>query len=78
VTNAVAPAVADAAVYGQRCDLNIDEASWKEHGKRRTLWTLVTTQLSVFVSTTGRSAAVLKALGGEWDSAYALSEQLTV
>ena len=56
----------EAAVYVQRCDLNIDETPWKERGKRRTLWTLVTTQLSVFAITTGRSVAVLRQLVGEW------------
>jgi len=59
VTNAVAPAVEEAAVYVQSCALNIDETPWKERGKRRTLWTMVTTQLSVFAITSGRSVAVL-------------------
>jgi len=49
----------------QSCDLNIDETRWKERRQRRTLWALVTTQLSVFVITTGCGAAVLKALVGE-------------
>ena len=66
VTSAVTPAVEEAAVYVQSGDLNIDETSWKGQWKRRTLWTLVTTQLSVFVITKGRSAAVLQALVGEW------------
>lgn len=64
VTNAVAPAVEEAAVYVQSCDLNIDETRWKERRQRRVLWTMVTTQLSVFAITQGRGAAVLKALGG--------------
>jgi transposase len=78
VTQAVAPAVADAAVYVQSCDLNMDETSWKEQWKRRTLWTLVTTQLSVFVITKGRSVAVLKALVGEWYSGLLTSDRAKV
>jgi len=78
VTNAVAPAVEEAAVYVQSCDLNIDETSWKEQWKRRTLWTLVTTQLSVFVITKGRSAAVLKALVGQWYSSILTSDRAKV
>jgi len=65
VTQAVAPALEEAAVDVQSCDLNIDETRWKERRQRRTLWALVTTQLSVFVITTGCGAAVLKALVGE-------------
>ena len=78
VTQAVAPAVEDAAVYVQSCDLNMDETSWKEQWKRRTLWTLVTTQLSVFVITKGRSVAVLKALVGEWYSGLLTSDRAKV
>src|SRR5215471_16328997 len=66
MTNAVAPAGAAAAVYVQSCDLNIDETPWKERGKRRGLWTLVTPQLRVFAITTGRGVAVLQQLVGEW------------
>ena len=66
VTNAVAPAVEEAAVYVQSYDLNIDETSWKEQRKRRTLWTMVTSQLSVFTIATGRGVAVLQKLVGEW------------
>jgi transposase len=65
VTKAVAPAVEEAAVYVQSCDLNIDETTWKERWKRRTVWTLVTTQLSVFTIATGRGAAVLQKLVGK-------------
>jgi len=78
VTNAVAPAVEEAAVYVQSCDLNIDETSWKEQRKRRTLWTMVTTQLSVFAITKGRGAAVLKALVGEWYSSILTSDRAKV
>ena len=78
VTNAVAPAVEEAAVYVQSCDLNIDETPWKERGKRRTLWTLVTTQLSVFAITTGRGVAVLQQLVGEWYSGILTSDRAKV
>jgi transposase len=78
VTNAVAPAVEEAAVYVQSCDLNIDETPWKERGKRRTLWTMVTTQLSVFTITTGRSVAVLREVVGEWYSGILTSDRAKV
>lgn len=78
VTSAVAPAVEEAAVYVQSCDLNIDETPWKERGKRRTLWTLVTTQLSVFTITTGRGVAVLQQLVGEWYSGILTSDRAKV
>jgi transposase len=75
VTKAVAPAMEEAAVYVQSCDLNIDETTWKERWKRRTLWTLVTTQLSVFTVATGRGAAVLQELVGEWYSGTITSDR---
>ena len=78
VTNAVAPAVEEAAVYVQSWDLNIDETPWKERWKRRTLWTMVTTQLSVFTITTGRGAAVLRELVGEWYSSILTSDRAKV
>jgi transposase len=78
VKNAVAPAVEEAAVYVQSCDLNIDETPWQERGKRRTLWTLVTTQLSVFTITTGRSVAVLRELVGDWYSGILTSDRAKV
>src|SRR5215213_8527917 len=78
VTTAVAPAVEEAAVYVQSCDLNIDETPWKECGKRRTLWTMVTTQLSVLTITTGRSVAVLRELVGEWYSSVLTSNRAKV
>jgi transposase len=78
VTNAVAPAVEEAAVYVQSCDLNIDETPWKERGKRRTLWTMVTTQLSVFTITTGRSVAVFRELVGDWHSSILTSDRAKV
>jgi transposase len=75
VTKAVAPAVEEAAIYVQSCDLNIDETTWKERWKRRTVWTLVTTQLSVFTVATGRGAAVLRKLVGEWYSGTITSDR---
>jgi hypothetical protein len=78
VTQAVAPAVEEAAVYVQSCDLNIDETPWKECGRRRTLWTMVATQLSVFVITTGRSVAVLREVVGEWYSSILTSDRAKV
>ena len=78
VTNAVAPAVEEAAVYVQSCDLNIDETPWKERRKRRTVWTMVTTQLSVFAITTGRGAAVLRELVGDWYSSILTSDRAKV
>jgi transposase len=78
VTTAVAPAIEEAAVYVQSCDLNIDETPWKEQQKRRTLWTLVTTQLSVFAITTGRGVAVFQQLVGEWYSGILTSDRAKV
>jgi transposase len=78
VATAVAPAVEEAAVYVQSCDLNIDETPWKERGKRRTLWTLVAMQLSVFAITTGRGVTVLQQLVGEWYSGTLTSDRAKV
>jgi transposase len=78
VTKAVTPAVEEAAVYVQSWDLNIDETPWKERWKRRTLWTMVTTQLSVFAITTGRGVAVLQQLVGEWYSSILTSDRAKV
>jgi transposase len=66
VTQAVAPAVEEAALYVQSCDTNIDETPWREQRRRRWLWTVVTTQVSVFAIASGRGAAVLQALVGDW------------
>ena len=46
-----------------RC--NIDETGWKETGKRRWLWTMVTTIATVFVVSTSRSGPALRQLLGE-------------
>jgi len=65
VTQAVAPAVADALLYVQTHDTNVDETPWWEHDQRRWLWTVVTVQVSVFAVAASRGAAVLEALLGE-------------
>jgi transposase len=65
VTQAVAPAVAEAQLYVQTCATNVDETPWQEHRQRRWLWTVVTAQVSVFAIATSRGAAVLGALLGE-------------
>jgi len=75
VTQAVAPAVAEAAVYVQSCDTNIDETPWREQQRRRWLWTVVTTQVSVFTIATGRGAAVLQELVGEWYAGIITSDR---
>ena len=46
-----------------RC--NIDETSWKEAGKRRWLWTMVTTVASFFYVATSRNGPALRHLLGE-------------
>jgi transposase len=75
VTNAVRPAVEEAAVYVQSCDANIDETPWKERRQRRWRWTMVTPQLSVFTVAKGRGVAVLQALVGEWYSSILTSDR---
>jgi transposase len=75
VTRAVAPAVEEAAVYVQRCDTNIDETPWREQQYRRWLWTVVTTQVSVFVIATGRGTAVLQTLIGQWYAGIIASDR---
>jgi transposase len=75
VTTAVAPAVEEAAVYVQSWDANIDETPWKERWQRRWLWAMVTAQVSVFTIATGRGAAVLQGLVGEWYSGIITSDR---
>lgn len=75
VTKAVAPTVEEAADYVQSCDLNIDETRGKERRQRRWLWTMVTTQLSVFTVATGRGTAVLQQLVGKWDGGTITSDR---
>jgi hypothetical protein len=64
-TQAVAPAVAGAQLYGQTHDTNVDETPWWEHDQRRGLWTVVTVQVRVFAGAASRGAAGLEALLGE-------------
>jgi transposase len=75
VTNAVTPAVEEAAVYVQSCDANIDETPWREQRQRRWLWARVTAQISVVTVAKGRGAAVLQALVGEWYSSILTSDR---
>jgi transposase len=66
VTQAVTPAVEEAAVYVQSCDAHIDETPWRERRQRRWLWAVVTTQLSIFTVAKGRGTAGLREVVGEW------------
>ena len=75
VTQAVTPAVEEAAVYVQSCDANIDETPWRERRQRCWLWAIVTAQLSVFTVATGRGVAVLQALVGEWYAGIITSDR---
>ena len=75
VTQAVTPAVEEAAMDVQSWDANIAETPWKEHRQRRWLWTMVTTQLSVFTVAKGRGVARLQALVGEWYSGIITSDR---
>jgi transposase len=45
--------------------VNVDETGWKEAGKRRWLWVVVTQAATLFQVASGRGAAVLRALLGE-------------
>ncbi len=62
VTQAVAPAGAEAQLYGQTQDTNVEETPWWEHEHRRWLWTVVTAQVRVFALAPARGAAVRQAL----------------
>jgi transposase len=75
VRQAVAPAVEEARGYVQSCQTNVDETSWQEQRQRRWLWTVVTAQVSVFVIATGRGAAVLRMLVGEWYAGIITSDR---
>jgi transposase len=59
----------------QSCHTNIDETPWKEKYQRRWLWTVVPPHLSVFAIATGRGAAVLQALLGEWYAGVVTSDR---
>jgi len=75
VRQAVAPAVEEARGYVQSCHTNVDETSWQEQRQRRWLWTVVTAQVSVFVIATGRGAAVLRMVVGEWYAGIITSDR---
>jgi len=76
-TQAVAPAVADALLYGQTHDTNVAETPWGEHDQRRWLWTVVTVQVSVFAVAAARGAAGLEALRGELYAGVVTSDRAT-
>jgi transposase len=78
VTTAVTPAVEEAAGYVQSWDANIDETPWKERRQRRWLWTMVTTQVSMFSIATGRGVTVLQELIGEWYDGILTSDRAKV
>ena len=78
VTQAVAPAVEEAALYVQTHDTNVDETLWKEQNHRRWLWTVVTVQVSVFTVAPSRGATVLAALLGELYAGIVTSDRAKV
>lgn len=49
----------------QAAVVNVDETGWKECGKRRWLWVVVTQAATLFQVASGRGQAVLRALLGE-------------
>jgi transposase len=49
----------------QAAVVNVDETGWKEAGKRRWLWVVVTQAATLFQVASGRGVAVLRALLGE-------------
>ncbi|HWQ15816.1 MAG TPA: transposase [Roseiflexaceae bacterium] len=55
-------AIHSAVLQQQRC--NIDETGWKEGGKRRWLWTMVTSVATFFLVSTSRSVPALRQLLG--------------
>jgi transposase len=56
-----------------RC--NIDETGWKERGKRRWLWTMVTAIATLFVVTSSRAGPALRHLIGECYSGILTSDR---
>lgn len=65
VSAALAPIYADLQDQVQAAPVvNIDETGWKEAGKRRWLWTVVSTVATLFLVATGRSRTVLRQLIG--------------
>jgi transposase len=65
VRRALAPAVQQARAYVQSLHTNVDETPWRERCRRRWLWTVVTTKVSVFQIAPSRGAPVLQGLLGE-------------
>jgi transposase-like protein len=65
VKQALRPAVEQARAYVQAQDTNVDETPWREHGRRRWLWTAVTAKVSVFQIAPTRGASVFLELVGQ-------------
>lgn len=64
-SNALAPIYAEVqTAVQQTAYCNIDETSWKEAGKRRWLWTMVTAVATLFVVLTSRNGPGLRHLLG--------------
>jgi transposase len=70
---AVYEEIHSAAVQQDRA--HIDETSWKEGGKRRWLWTMVTAVASVFVVAPSRSGPALRQLIGERFAGILISDR---
>jgi len=66
-------AIHTAVQQQDRC--NIDETGWKEAGKRRWLWTMVTVIATFFVVASSRSGPALRQLMGECYSAIMTSDR---
>ncbi len=65
VSAALEPIYDDIRTHVQAAPIiNVDETGWKEAGKRRWLWTVVSAVATVFLVATGRSKAVLQELIG--------------
>lgn len=78
VTQAVAPAVEEAALYVQTHDTNVAETLGKEQHHRRWVWTVVTVQGRVFAVAPSRGARVLAALRGELEAGIVTSDRAQV
>jgi transposase len=62
---ALAPVVEEARAAVQQADVaNVDETGWREDKQRAWLWTVVTTELTVFRIDRSRGGAVVEALLG--------------
>jgi transposase len=62
---ALRPAMQQARTYVQTQDTNIDETPWREHSRRRWLWTAVTEKVSGFQIAPARGAPVLHEVIGK-------------